>query len=298
MKELFCALSDAKIEYRTDLSLAAHSTFRIGGVAELAILPNSKEELIEALSRVRQSGLPVTVIGNGSNVVFPDDILKGAVIFTSGCRDFFVDGNTLYAESGAPLGAIAKAARDASLAGLEFAHGIPGTLGGAVFMNAGAFGGCMADICIASEYYDLQTGTVGVMQGEEQEFATRQSVYTTHPSYVILGATLRLSVGDRETINDSMKDFMERRRSSQPLEYPSAGSVFKRPVGHFAGKLIEDCGLKGMRIGGAEVSTKHAGFIINRGGATARDVRELTDAVRATVLERTGVDLECEIRFL
>lgn len=156
----------------------------------------------------------------------------------------------------------------------------------------------MADICIASEYYDLQTGTVGVMQGEEQEFATRQSVYTTHPSYVILGATLRLSVGDRETINDSMKDFMERRRSSQPLEYPSAGSVFKRPVGHFAGKLIEDCGLKGMRIGGAEVSTKHAGFIINRGGATARDVRELTDAVRATVLERTGVDLECEIRFL
>ncbi len=298
MERLIEALKHAQIEYRTDLSLAAHSTFRIGGRAELAILPKNKAELMKALELIRQSGLSVTVIGKASNVVFPDGNAAGIWLFTSGCRSFSIDGDTVYAEAGAPLSAIASAARDASLEGAEFAHGIPGTLGGAVFMNAGAFGGCMADICIASEYYDMESGTVGVMQGEEQGFGTRQSVYTTYPSYVILGATLQLRAGDRNAIADSMKDFMERRRASQPLEYPSAGSVFKRPEGHFAGKLIEDCGLKGMRIGGAEVSVKHAGFIINRGGATARDVRELTDAVRAIVLERTGVNLECEIRFL
>ena len=298
MKLLTDVLADAKIEYQTDLPLCDCSSFRIGGAAELAVLPHSKEELVQALTILRKHKVPVTVIGCASNVVFPDEGLGGAILFTGGCRAVSIEGESICADSGVRLGTVAAAARDASLSGAEFLYGIPGTLGGAVFMNAGAFGGCMADICVESEYYDLQTGRVGVLRGEEQGFGTRESVYEKNPSYVILGARMKLFQGDSSAIADTMKEYLERRRATQPLDYPSAGSVFKRPVGHFAGKLIEDCGLKGMRIGGAEVSPKHAGFIVNRGDATARDVRELTEAVQKTVLEMTGVQLEREIRFL
>ena len=298
MKLLTDALSNAKIEYQTDLQLCDMSTFRIGGSAKLAVFPHSKEELVAALTILRKQKAFVTVIGCASNVVFPDEGLDGVVLFTGGCRKISIEGEHIYAESGARLGTVAAMARDASLCGAEFLYGIPGTTGGAVFMNAGAFGGCMADICVESEYYDLQTGKVVVLSGEAQGFGTRESIYEKNPSYVILGARMHLRRGDSSAIADTMKEYLERRRATQPLDYPSAGSVFKRPVGHFAGKLIEDCGLKGMRIGGAEVSPKHAGFIVNRGGATARDVRELTEAVQKMVLDATGVNLECEIRFL
>jgi UDP-N-acetylmuramate dehydrogenase len=181
---------------------------------------------------------------------------------------------------------------------LEFAHGIPGTLGGAIYMNAGAYGGSMDEVCVATECYDLDSGRICTFRGAQQAFGYRTSVFEQRGRYVILGAELSLKVGDPSRISAQMRDYWERRKASQPLEFPSAGSVFKRPEGHFAGKLIEDCGLKGLTVGGAQVSEKHAGFIINRGSATCEDVKRLVEQIQAVVLERTGVTLECEIRFL
>ncbi len=298
MESLYRTLTAAKIEAVRDLSLAAHSSFRIGGDARLACFPRSREELLACLRLAREGGVTPIVIGNASNVVFPDEGLDGLVIFTGKCRQLRVDGETLHADAGATLASLAIAARDAALSGLAFAAGIPGTLGGAVLMNAGAYGGCMADICVVSDFYDAESNTVGSFSGEEQAFANRTSVYAQNPRYTVLGATLVLQRGVRAEIEAQMRELAARRRASQPLELPSAGSVFKRPEGHFAGKLIEDCGLKGMRVGDAEVSQKHAGFIVNRGGATAADVRALVELIRERVLHDTGVELECEIRFL
>jgi len=298
MEKLLVQLQNASVSWEKNLPLSKHSSFRIGGRADLALFPQTRAQLIDALSILRDANIPTLVIGRGSNVVFPDEGFRGAVLFTSSYRSIHRKEQELEVGAGAPLAAIANTAREAALTGAEFAHGIPGTLGGAVFMNAGAFGGCMADICVSSEYFDRESGEIRLLEGEAQEFGTRTSVYQRFPERVILGARLMLRQGDAEAINAAMLDFIERRRRTQPLELPNAGSVFKRPEGHFAGKLIEDCGLKGRRIGGAEVSEKHAGFIVNRGGATAEDVRRLVDLIRETVFKETGVELECEIRFL
>lgn len=286
------------VRAESECPLCRYSSFRIGGCAELALFPKNREELIACLEGVRRYGARYLIIGNASNVVFPDAGFRGVVIFTTAWKDVTVSGTRILAGAGASLGAIANAAQRAALTGAEFAHGIPGTLGGAVFMNAGAFGGCMADICEKSEYFDMRTGEIGVLCGDEQGFSNRTSIYETHPYYTVLCAELTLQKGNKSEICARMRDYMERRRRTQPLEFPSAGSVFKRPEGHFAGKLIEDCGLKGMRVGGAEVSVKHAGFIVNRGGATAEDVKRLCEMIRARVLAETGVLLEPEIRFL
>ncbi len=291
-------LSDKGILCEEDCLLSCKSSFRIGGPAGLACFPKCREELIELLSLLTAEHADFLVIGKGSNVVFDDRGYHGAVIFTEGCRALRIEGERLLADAGAPLYALAAAARDASLAGLEFAAGIPGTLGGAVLMNAGAFGGCMADVCLSSSYFDRETNRIGVFCGAEQNFSNRTSIYEKEARYTVLGAELVLAPEAPEAIAARMSEFAARRAASQPLELPSAGSVFRRPVGHFAGKLIEDCGLKGTRIGGAEVSQKHAGFIVNRGGATAADVRALTALIRDRVLAETGVELTCEIRFL
>ena len=230
--------------------------------------------------------------------MFPDGRYSGVMVFTGRWQQITRQESCFYASAGVSLYTLSVAARDASLGGAEFAYGIPGTLGGAVLMNAGAFGGCMADICLRSEYFDAQTGETGFFAGAEQAFANRTSIYEKHPRYTVLGAELALTPDNKAAITARMEDYMARRRSTQPLEFPSAGSVFKRPVGHFAGKLIEDCGLKGVSVGGAQVSQKHAGFIINRGGATASDVKALVDLIRNRVLSQTGVELECEIRFI
>ena len=298
MEKLLIQLQRASVDWEKNVPLSKHSSFRIGGNADLGVFPKTREQLIAALTLLREAKIPFIVIGRGSNVVFPDEGVRGAVLFTSAYRSVVQNGNVFEVGAGASLAAVANAAREGAFTGAEFAHGIPGTLGGAVFMNAGAFGGCMADICVASEYFDCVSGDIHVLEGEAQAFGTRTSVYQHFPERVILGARLVLRVGNADDINATMLDFMERRRRTQPLELPSAGSVFKRPEGHFAGKLIEDCGLKGTRIGGAEVSRKHAGFIVNCGGATAEDVRRLVDLIRETVLRETGVELECEIRFL
>ncbi len=291
-------LADAGIALRTKEALSSRSTFRIGGEAEAAIFPRSVEELCRSLRILKELRIPVTVVGKGSNVVFPDETLAGAVIFTEGLSAMRIEGNVLRAEAGVTLAALAKAAMEASLSGSECLGGIPGSVGGAVMMNAGAYGACISDICLSSRYYDFESGEILTLTGDAQGFGVRTSAYQEKPGCVILEAELRLEPGDRARIGARMQELAEKRRASQPLEWPSAGSVFKRPEGHFAGKLIEDCGLKGLRVGGAEVSEKHAGFIINRGGARARDVRELVERIRETVRERTGVTLECEIKFL
>ncbi len=298
MKELQAILSGEGIRVEQSCPLSAHSTFQIGGNADIALFPSDRTQLLAALRRLRAREIPFLVLGNAGNVVFSDEGFRGAVLFTGGCRRLTPTADGFEADAGLALSTLAIAARDAALTGAEFAHGIPGTVGGGVFMNAGAFGGCMADICVTSSYYDPVTDTCGTFTGTEHAFGNRTSIYEKNPHLVILGATVRLQPGEREAISSRMQELMTRRRTTQPLEYPSAGSVFKRPEGHFAGKLIEDCGLKGYRVGGAEVSQKHAGFIINRGGATARDVRTLVAHIQKTVLDATGVTLECEIRFL
>lgn len=298
MKKLKELLQASGIAAEENCLLAEHSTFRIGGRASLACFPKSREQMLTVLQAINRQKIPFLVIGNASNVVFDDRGFDGAVVFTGGWKELIRKDNTIFASAGAPLHMLAKEALSASLSGLEFAYGIPGTVGGAVLMNAGAFGGCIAEVCVRSEYFDFETGELGFFEGDRQAFANRTSIYEKQARYTVLGAEFCLQPGEPAEIRERMEDFLTRRRQTQPLEFPSAGSVFKRPEGYFAGKLIEDCGLKGTRVGGAEVSQKHAGFIVNRGGATAADVKELVELIRSRVLDCTGVTLECEIRFL
>ena len=292
------ALKSAGIRTEAAYPLAQSSSFRIGGRARLALFPDTREQMLSALRILAASDTPFWIIGNASNVVFPDEGFDGAVLFTSAFRELTVENENVRAGAGVTLSQIALAARDASLGGAAFAYGIPATLGGAVFMNAGAFGGCMADICESTLCYDLLKGELITLSAAEQAFGYRSSIYEKTARYAILEATLSLKAADRNAVDADMKRYLAHRKATQPLEYPSAGSVFKRPQGHYAGKLIEDCGLKGLRIGGAEVSQKHAGFIVNRGGATAADVKALVAEIQACVLQNSGVQLECEIRFL
>lgn len=298
MEQLIEKLQTLGIEWEQNCPLSRHSSFHIGGAADLALFPKSSDELCQALTFLRTQDVPILVIGNGSNVVFSDEGYRGVVVFTGKCRKIKIEDDTVYADAGVSLSALSSAVRDEGLSGLEFAFGIPGTLGGAVYMNAGAYGGSMSDVCISSEYYDLKTGQVFGLFGDEQCFDYRKSIYQEHPEYIILSATLKLKKGKRRQITEQMRMYWEKRKNAQPLELPNAGSTFKRPEGHFAGKLIEDCGLKGLTVGGAQVSTKHAGFIVNIGGATCEDVKRLIEQIKATVLQQTGVELECEIKFL
>lgn len=298
MEQLIQKLQTLGVEWEQNCPLSQHSSFRIGGVADLALFPRSSDALCQTLSLLRENGIAIMVIGKGSNVVFSDSGHRGAVVFTGKCRKMEIENDIVHADAGVSLSALASAVRDESLSGLEFAFGIPGTLGGAIYMNAGAYGGAMSDVCVLSEYYDLETGQVSGLTDSEHTFGYRKSIYQKHPERVILGATLKLKKGIRKVITEEMRTYWDKRRISQPLELPNAGSTFKRPEGHFAGKLIEDCGLKGLTVGGAQVSTKHAGFIVNIGGATCEDVKRLIEQIQATVLQQTGVQLECEIKFL
>lgn len=298
MEALLDALRNAGIDVRVNVSLDTHSTFRVGGKARAVAFPSTRTQLLKTLHAVREYGVKYTVMGNASNVVFSDLGFDGLIIFTGECKAVSVDGDVIRADAGVSLGRIANLALENGLQGAEFLFGIPGTVGGGVFMNAGAFGGCMEQICVSSEYWNAETGIVDVLEGQEHEFDVRTSVYAKNPQYVLLGATFLLQNGDPQEIRAKMDDYITRRRRTQPLEYPSAGSVFKRPIGYFAGKLIEDCGLKGLTVGGAQVSQKHAGFIINIGGATCDDIKALVEKIKTTVMRETGVELECEIRFI
>lgn len=295
-ERLYTTLSNSGILCVKDIPLSQRSSFRVGGFGELGIFPKSAEELKYCLSMVVCAGISYHVIGNGSNILFRDGRLSGAFVFTESLRSIRIEGEALYAEAGAPLSSVAAKAAEASLGGLEFARGIPGSLGGAVFMNAGAYGGQMSDVTVSTEAYDVDTGKTVTLT--DHGFDYRKSRYMENTSLICLCAELKLARGNREEINEKMRELSVSRRQKQPLEYPSAGSYFKRPEGHFAGKLIEDCGLKGERVGDAEVSVKHAGFIINRGSATAEDILALEDKIKEKVMSRFGVELEREVRLI
>ena len=285
--------------------LKKYTTFKIGGSASAVITAESAGALAELYALCGELSVPCLVIGNGSNLLVSDDGFEGVVFRLDG--EFknvgaidehdgnAADGSRLI-KCGASLtlAKLCKYALDHSLAGLEFAWGIPGTVGGAAYMNAGAYGGEMKDV-IESVSYIAPDGKCGVMSADELDLSYRHSVFADKPG-IITSVTVRLVHDDAKLIRDRMDDFMDRRRTKQPLEYPSAGSVFKRPEGYFAGGLIQECGLKGRQIGGAQVSEKHAGFIINKDNATCRDVCDLVKLIQDTVREQKGVELECEIK--
>lgn len=277
--------------------MAAHTTFRIGGSARRMAQVRSGEELSALLTLVHSEGYPYLLLGNGSNLLVSDNGIDALVIHTGGLQQITqVDDVTLYAEAGVSLAQLAVFAMKHDLTGLEFAHGIPGSLGGAVCMNAGAYGGEMSHVLTEATVWLPDRGLCR-MTRDELALAYRHTYFTDHEG-VVLGATLQLQKGAETEIRAQMEDFIGRRRDKQPLEYPSAGSVFKRPVGHFAGALIEQCGLKGLTIGGAQVSEKHAGFIINVGDATCADVLALIAEIQNIVLAKTGVQLEPEVRVI
>lgn len=280
-----------------EVSMKNYTSFKVGGPAELFLSPEDAGQTAKLVRFCEKEEIPVFVLGKGSNLLVSDRGIKGAVIYTGKqCGISLVDENTVRAQSGASLAQLCTFALENSLSGLEFAYGIPGTVGGAVFMNAGAYGGEMKDVLLNSEYVSTD-GASGELDNEAMELSYRHSAYE-NSNLVITAASVRLAPADRNEIKSTMNDILARRKEKQPLEYPSAGSTFKRPEGNFAGALIEQCGLKGVSVGGAQVSEKHAGFIINRGGATAADILSLIKHVQARVKAQTGVSLETEIRLI
>ena len=291
--EKFC--KDRGIEYLKDEPMKNHTSFKIGGACDMYIVINTVNDLKLLLALAKNENIPYMIIGNGSNLLVHDKGLEGLVIRLKG--DFTdikkSDDVRIIAGSGAKLADVCIFARNNELSGLEFAYGIPGSAGGGVYMNAGAYDGEMKNV-VESVVYLNSAGNICQYKGDELDFSYRNSVFKRTDD-IILFVTYRLIPGRYEDISSKMNDFMDRRRTKQPLEYPSAGSVFKRPEGNYAGALIQQCGLKGMSIGGAEVSEKHSGFIINTGNATCDDVLSLVDYVQKTVKEKTGYYLEREI---
>lgn len=277
--------------------LSAHSTFRIGGACDVMIVPDSAEHLSRLVKFSRENGARTFVMGKGSNILFADEGFRGAVfLIDKPLGEFTVEEETIRAGAGAPLILVCMAALETSLSGLEFAYGIPGTVGGGVYMNAGAYGGEMVDVLATVTAMDSE-GNLRTYKKEELELGYRCSRFSKSGE-IVLGTEMKLVKSDRKAIEAKMDDLIMRRKEKQPLNFPSAGSTFKRPEGMFAGKLIQDCGLRGYRIGGAQVSEKHCGFIVNAGGATCADVKELIGYIQKVVLENTGVLLECEVKII
>lgn len=284
------------IECRKDEPMKKHTTFRIGGPARFFYVPKNIDELKLIIEHCKGEKLKYMIIGNGSNMLFMDEGFDGAIICVgSGMSNISVDNTNIYVEAGALLSKVASGARDAGLTGMEFAAGIPGTIGGAIVMNAGAYGGEMKDIVSFVDILEAD-GVVRRYSNEEMQFGYRRSIVDTDK--VVVGVELKLVSGNVDDINARMYELKTARVSKQPLEYPSAGSTFKRPEGYFAGKLIDDCGLRGYRVGGAMVSEKHCGFVINYDNATANDVLKLMDDVRNKVYEEYNVLLEPEVRIV
>lgn len=290
--------NDFGADVYTDFPLSKVTSFQTGGNADVLILPNSEESLRAMLSACKAQGLRNHVIGNGSNLLVSDSGVRG-IVFRLGApmakMEMLGDGK-IRCEAGASLTALCNFALKHGLSGLEFAYGIPGSAGGAAYMNAGAYGGEMRDVLLSCRHI-TPDGSVGTFSGADLQLGYRRSVYSGQ-AYVITELLLQLTPGDPQTIRAAMEDKMQRRKAKQPLEYPSAGSTFKRPAGYFAGALIEECGLKGLTCGGAQVSEKHAGFVINKGGATTADILELIRRVRETVYTEKGVRLQTEVLYM
>jgi len=297
LNKLINLLSERKIPFLQDEPMKNHTTFKTGGNASVFISPENEEQLTETLTIISSLGLRPFILGNGSNLLVSDDGIKDRpVIFIDKGFDSIelIGETTIKAGAGVLLTSLCRFAMENCLTGLEFAFGIPGSCGGAAFMNAGAYGGEMKDVVVSCNHMDFSgnTGSFGI---DELDFGYRHSVYSDKDC-VITSIVVKLEKGNKEEIQTQMKEFLQRRKDKQPLEYPSAGSVFKRPEGYYAGALIEQSGLKGKRIGGAMVSEKHAGFIINYDNATTKDVLDLVKFCQDTVMEKFGVMLEREIK--
>lgn len=292
----FCACLGSDNVYRNE-PMKRHTTFRIGGPADYYLCPHSAKEIQKVVEICREEKLPYFILGNGSNLLVSDQGYRGVVIqLWKNVSDIQVEGCLIHAKAGASLAKIAAEALEEGLTGMEFAAGIPGTLGGAVVMNAGAYGGEMKDILKEVLVMDQQ-GRIFTLEKKDLKLGYRTSA-VKEKGYIVLAAVLELRPGDREEIRKLMEDLKQKRVEKQPLDLPSAGSTFKRPEGYFAGKLIMDAGLRGFSVGGAQVSEKHCGFIVNTGGASASDVLTLIREVQKRVREKFGVELETEVKFL
>lgn len=297
MKNIENALKQLNIEFLTEEPMKNHTSFRTGGNAEVFSIPKNESEIKAILNLCNKENVPCFVLGNGSNILVPDEGIRNRVVIYLGENLSYInekEDGTIVAGAGTKLIQLCRYALSKELSGLEFAYGIPGSVGGAAYMNAGAYGGEMKDVLVKINHIN-EDGTDGFTEGDEMDLSYRHSAYSSEKK-IITSVELKLQNGDKEEIEAKMKDFLGRRKDKQPLEYPSAGSVFKRPEGYFAGALIEQSGLKGKRIGGAMVSEKHAGFIINYDNATTSDVLELIDFCRETVKDKFGVTLEAEIK--
>ncbi len=284
-------------EFSTEAMLKDYTSFKIGGKADIMVFPDSIIKFINIVKFINENNVPFLVIGRGSNLLVSDEGFRGVVINTCKFDSIeLVDENTIKCRSGASLSRLCRFALEHSLTGLEFAFGIPGTAGGAAYMNAGAYGGEMKDVLISCEHV-TKDGKLKEFAGDELSLSYRHSVYSDGDN-IILSLTLKLQKGDKDAIKAKMDELMGKRRDKQPLEFPSAGSTFKRPEGYFAGALIEQCDLKGFTVGGAQVSEKHAGFVVNIGNATASDVLGVIDHCRETVLSETGIVLEPEVKII
>lgn len=292
----FCAQNG--IEFTINEPMSKHTSFKIGGNADRFIKVKNKEELAQIIKICKINKIKTEIIGNGSNLLVTDKGIRAAVLSLVG--DFnkieLIDDKTIICGAGVMLSALCAFAKQNSLTGLEFAYGIPGTVGGAVYMNAGAYGGEIKDVLIKSYHLDEQ-GYEGSLTDNELDLSYRRSIYTDL-NYIITYAFFKLQKDDIKVISSKMNDLMGKRKDKQPLEYPSAGSTFKRPEGYFAAALIEECGLKGMCVNSAQVSTKHSGFVINKGNATCEDVINLIEKVKSVVRKQKNIELECEIKII
>lgn len=296
MNNLIDLINELKCEYALDEPMSRHTTFKIGGPAKIAVYPQNEEQIARIVRCANENGIRLIAIGNGSNLLVADEGIDACVMILDEhfAQIRLVDDETIYASAGAKLIRVCRFALEHSLSGLEFAYGIPGNCGGAAFMNAGAYGGEMKDVLYKCTHIDSD-GNCGALENDELKLSYRHSAYYDN-GCIITGLYMKLKKGNPDEIKAKMDDLMARRKAKQPLEYASAGSTFKRPEGYFAGALIEQCGLKGASVGGAEVSEKHAGFVINKGGAACKDVLDLCRHCSDTVFKKTGVALEMEIR--
>ena len=296
MKRIIDLAKKLNIEYLENEPMSLHTTFKIGGEARLVVMPKSEEDISALVKACNENSIRYLVVGNGSNMLVSDGGIDACIILLG--KDFsdvfLIDETTIFAQAGAQLIKACRLALENELTGLEFAYGIPGSCGGAAFMNAGAYGGEMKDVLFKCSHID-KNGEKGFLEGDELKLSYRHSAYYDN-NCIITGLYMKLQKGDKAEIKAKMEDLLSRRKDKQPLEYPSAGSTFKRPEGYFAGALIEECGLKGSSVGGAQVSEKHAGFVINKGGASCKDVLELCEKISKTVEKEKGVKLEMEIR--
>ena len=291
-------LNDRKIKYISPCPMKSYTTFKIGGKASIAVFPKTPDELIETIRTVKGCDMKYIVLGRGSNVLFSDQGYDGAVIVTTKLSSFEFCGNMVCADAGMSLTALSSEVGKRGLSGLEFANGIPGSVGGAVYMNAGAYGSEIRDTLVWSKYYDARSDRIVTIENSKHCFDYRHSIYRENDNLVVLRACFELTCKDKKEVRAKMDEFMCARKEKQPLNYPSAGSTFKRYPGYFTGKLIEEAGLKGFSVGGAQVSEKHAGFIINKKNATSEDVLCLIEKVKEEIYKRNGIEIECEVEYV